>query len=299
MKELVSIVIPNYNKQKYLKETIESVLNQTYKNIEVIIVDDGSEDQSNDIISAYEKIDKRVRFHKRPHYGKIKTINFGIAQSTGSLIKIWGSDDYMYKKAIEELVSECVDVDIVAHNCSVTDEMLNITKEKFVDLKLYKSNKTSISEVIQGKGYPSGLYIMKRHVVDAIYPLHEKATYEDWYIYMMIISKKFTIKYYDQTLGLYRQVPNSAFGGVNNNSRSVVLYRMKRDITMLGLFMEILPEQYIEEVSKRLTLLRLSTDGTLREIIGFNTKPNEKIKIFIKRYFHTFYMWLATNFRKN
>lgn len=140
---------------------------------------------------------------------------------------------------------------------------------------------------------------MRRDVVNVIYPIPEKATYEDWYIYMMITLKDFSIKFYEKSLGLYRQVPNSAFGGVNNNSRSVFLYRINRDIKMLELFREILPEQYEEEVSNRLTELRLTTEGTLKEIILFKTKPKEKAKIFIKRFFYDSYVWIANTFRKS
>lgn len=293
MEELVSIIVPNYNKEKYLRYSIESILNQTYKNIELIIVDDGSIDQSIEVISEYEKFDSRLHLYKCTHKGKIDAINFGVSRAKGNFIKISGSDDVMLENAINDLVCQCEGFDVVAHNCSVTDENLFLIEEKFVDIKTYENGANSINDVIHGKGYPSGLYMMKRNVADSIYPINENATYEDWYIYMMLRLNSYTIKYYDKSLTLYRQVPNSAFGGVYNNNREVFLYRNKRDIKMLELFREILPDEYDNEISNRLYKLKLTADGTFGEIMFGKFVLKEKIQILIKRYFYNLYVQIV------
>ena len=61
MRELVSVIVPVYNVEKYLKRCLESIINQTYKELEIILVDDGSKDESGKICEQYGKIDKRIR----------------------------------------------------------------------------------------------------------------------------------------------------------------------------------------------------------------------------------------------
>lgn len=104
---LISIVVPIYNVEKYLKRCIDSLVNQTYKNLEIILVNDGSTDNSEDIIKTYN--DSRIKYFKNENQGIGKTRNFGIEKATGKYIMFIDSDDYietnmcdlMLKKAIK------------------------------------------------------------------------------------------------------------------------------------------------------------------------------------------------------
>jgi glycosyltransferase involved in cell wall biosynthesis len=97
----VSIVIPVYNVEKYLNECIESTLNQTYNDIEVIAVDDGSTDNSLKILKKYSD---RIKIIQQKNGGVSSASNTGIRNSTGEWIKIIGADDVLYPNAIQVLV---------------------------------------------------------------------------------------------------------------------------------------------------------------------------------------------------
>ena len=91
---LVSIITPSYNASKYIKETIESVLNQTYQNWEMIIIDDCSDDNSRAIIEEYTKQDIRIRaLYNEKNIGAAQSRNRGIELSTGEYIAFLDSDD--------------------------------------------------------------------------------------------------------------------------------------------------------------------------------------------------------------
>lgn len=95
---LVSILIPNYNKAPYLKETLDSILAQTYKNWECIIVDDHSTDHSWEILEEYEKLDPRFKVFKRPDHlpkGGNACRNYAFELSKGEYIQWFDSDDLM------------------------------------------------------------------------------------------------------------------------------------------------------------------------------------------------------------
>ena len=80
---IISVIIPVYNVEKYLSRCIESVLNQTYRNLEIIIVDDGSTDDSLNICRRYEKKDKRIKVIHQDNGGLSSARNKGLMNSTG------------------------------------------------------------------------------------------------------------------------------------------------------------------------------------------------------------------------
>jgi len=99
----VSIVIPVYNAEKYLKECIESALNQTYKDIEIIAIDDGSNDNSLKILQMFS--DKIIIISKK-NGGTATALNEGIKKMTGQWFKWLSADDILYLNGIEELMKE-------------------------------------------------------------------------------------------------------------------------------------------------------------------------------------------------
>lgn len=90
---LVSIVMPCYNGEQFIQETIESVMNQTYKSWELIIVDDGSKDNSYSIVSRYAKNDKRIHLIQQKNAGSAAARNNGIRHSKGQYLALLDSDD--------------------------------------------------------------------------------------------------------------------------------------------------------------------------------------------------------------
>ncbi len=103
-KALISVIIPVYNVEKYLRECIDSVLNQTYTEYEIILVDDGSTDYSGKICDDYaEKYDCISVIHKE-NGGLSKARNFGIENSKGEYIYFLDSDDYIIPEAFEKLI---------------------------------------------------------------------------------------------------------------------------------------------------------------------------------------------------
>ena len=103
----IDVIIAVYNGEDYIKEAIESVQAQSWKNLNIIIADDGSTDQTNAIISALRKADKRIHILTRPHFGVSATLNAAIGYSTAPYIAFLDADDlwnkYKLKKQMEAL----------------------------------------------------------------------------------------------------------------------------------------------------------------------------------------------------
>lgn len=109
MSELVSVVVPIYNVEKYLGRCIESIINQTYQNLEIILVDDGSPDKCPEICDDFAKKDSRIKVVHKINAGLGMARNTGIENATGDYICFFDSDDYIEPDTIEFCVKSAVE----------------------------------------------------------------------------------------------------------------------------------------------------------------------------------------------
>ncbi|VWL84911.1 glycosyltransferase family 2 protein [Oceanivirga miroungae] len=103
MNEKISIIIPIYNVENYLRKCLDSIVNQTYKNLEILLIDDGSTDKSGKIADEYAKNDSRVIVFHNENGGVSAARNFGLDKATGEYIALVDSDDYVDLTYIEKL----------------------------------------------------------------------------------------------------------------------------------------------------------------------------------------------------
>lgn len=101
----VSVIVPLYNQEKYIEECIISIIEQTYTNIDIVIVDDGSTDSGFEICMLMQKKDERIRVLKKEHGGLVAARKYGVQHAYGDLIMFVDSDDYISKRMIEIMVS--------------------------------------------------------------------------------------------------------------------------------------------------------------------------------------------------
>lgn len=131
MNEKVAIIIPVYNSSEFLKECIESAITQTYKNIEIILVNDGSTDDSLDIIELYSKKDKRIKYCSLENSGVSMARNTGLKMCESDKIVFMDSDDIITPNLVEMLINEGQNVDFVMCGYVVNDMNNNIKHEYF------------------------------------------------------------------------------------------------------------------------------------------------------------------------
>lgn len=106
---LVSIIIPVYNVEQYLTECVNSVLDQSYRNLEILLIDDGSTDGSGDLCDSLEKRDVRIRVIHKPNGGLSDARNVGIEYASGEYLYFLDSDDVIAKRSIEILLKICLE----------------------------------------------------------------------------------------------------------------------------------------------------------------------------------------------
>jgi glycosyltransferase involved in cell wall biosynthesis len=118
IEKLISVIVPVYNVEKYLNRCIESIVNQTYANIEIILIDDGSTDASSLICKEWENKDKRIKYYKKDNGGLGTARNYGIEYAEGKYISFIDSDDWWSLDALEKLYNSAqkYDSDVVYMN---------------------------------------------------------------------------------------------------------------------------------------------------------------------------------------
>lgn len=124
MSPLVSVIIPAYNAQRFIAETLESVLNQTHRNLEVLVVDDGSNDGQETIVADFVQRDKRVKYIYQPNAGVSTARNKGFKASTGEFVAFLDADDVWLPLNLETKIKRLQrgDVGLVHSDAIVIDE---------------------------------------------------------------------------------------------------------------------------------------------------------------------------------
>lgn len=124
---LVTVIIPIYNVERYLKKCVDSVINQTYTNLEILLVDDGSTDNCPSICDKYKNLDYRIKVFHKKNGGLSDARNYGLDNMSGDFVYFLDSDDYISIDAIEFLMNsqKTNNSDIVIGNSMIYDENNN------------------------------------------------------------------------------------------------------------------------------------------------------------------------------
>ena len=191
MEPLISVIVPVYNVEQYLNKCVDSIINQTYKNIEILLIDDGSTDSSGFICDNYSKMYDNVKTYHKKNGGLSSARNYGIEKASGDLIGFVDSDDYIHKEMYERLysllseddadLSECLLANVYNGKVRQNNEpqrVLVVNSETAIDYAL----KAEIANVVA----VDKLY--RRSLFDHIrYP--EGKTIEDGFVIVDILSE--------------------------------------------------------------------------------------------------------------
>ncbi len=134
----ISIIVPIYNSEKYLTKCLDSLINQTKKELEFILINDGSKDNSEKIIKKYQ--DNRIKYYKKRNQGIGKTRNFGITKATGKYIMFLDSDDYLALDACEKAYNKAIE----EHLDLVVFDFYRVEKDKLKEVIIPHFNNSSL-----------------------------------------------------------------------------------------------------------------------------------------------------------
>lgn len=173
---MISVIVPIYNAEKCIKKCIESILNQTKKELEIILINDGSTDNTEEVIKSFK--DSRIKYYKNKNQGIGKTRNFGIDKATGEYIMFLDSDDYMSKDECELLYNKCLEEDLDICICDfyrVYDDRKEETRLPDFKSSSLRENPDIITENLN----PWGKIFNRKMLLDNNIKFVEDLKYED------------------------------------------------------------------------------------------------------------------------
>ncbi len=216
MKDKISVIVPIYKVEKYLRKCVESVINQSYSNLEIILVDDGSPDKCPVICDEYSKKDNRIIVIHKPNGGLSDARNYGIEKATGKYISFIDSDDYVSYDYIEYLYNnikrENADISIVLPQTFFKEETNIKVKNKPEKIRVFNS-KTALITMLYQKEFDTSAWgkLYKKDLFDNIkFPVGK--LYEDISTIYKTFLKSDTIVYSNQKKYFYLKRKDSIMG---------------------------------------------------------------------------------------
>lgn len=308
--DLISIIIPVYKVEKYLEKCIESVLKQTYTNLQIILVDDGSPDNCGKICDEYAKKDPRIEVIHKVNGGLSDARNVGIAKAKGKYIGFVDSDDYIKEDMYEILINLIKEYDADVSICNLYDVIdgkeyirnnengiqeysrLEILKEVLLDknIQSYAWNKLYKKELFDEIKYPIG---KKYEDIGTTFYVFEKCnkivvTSEPEYYYLKRsdslvnnVTESTVLDYTDIIIQryLYTQKNIEKLRKYNNYYLAKTLITAHNDIELLGSISEKMQEKYKELYNLVYNIMKNDRED-IEEL--FNAEQKKAIKNIIR-----------------
>lgn len=207
---LVSIAMATYNGAKYIEEQLQSIIHQTYSNLEIVIVDDCSKDNTVEIVEQYQQEYPFIRLYvNEQNSGVTKTFEAAIQECSGEFIAISDQDDIWELNKIEILVNEIGEHDAVYSNSLLVDasgQSLNKSFTTIMNMKTYYSG----APFLLSNSVPGHTILMKQEFVQNVLPFPPKMLFDLWIGFCAAGNNG--IKFVDKTLVKYRQHETNTIG---------------------------------------------------------------------------------------
>ena len=289
----IEILMATYNGETYIREQIDSIINQTYKNWVLLVRDDNSKDNTVSIIEEYEQKDSRIRLlrDKKGNLGFVRNFEELMANSLEDFIMFSDQDDYWIENRIEKYIeiitnlsSEDMKKPLLIHsNSFICDKELNIKKEKFISncAEDKEFDIVFFNYIVQGS-----TALINRKLVNLALPFSSKVTLHDRYLHLLaeFLGKRIFL---NQSLMKYRQHDNNKIGAsysivkkilkkkyFNNEDRELILEIRNK-------YIENINKEKIMKIDDYLEVTDISKPKLSRFYKRFNFKMSKKKRMFL------------------
>ena len=241
---LISIVITTYNGEKYLHTQLDSIINQTYTNLEIIIIDDCSKDNTQCIINEYALLDKRIKFYyNNNNLGYIKNFEKGIKLSTGKYISLCDQDDVWNLNKTSKLLNKINHFDLAYCNSLFVDQNLKSLNKTFKDKSNMINSNDPLNYLIRNNISGHAL-IFKKDLLSNNFKFPEFITHDRWLAFLA--SARNGTVFLDESLVKYRIHNNNSLGGKKRIKKNKKTQKNEAASKIKSLC-EVLPDNFQNE----------------------------------------------------
>lgn len=235
-KKTVDILLATYNGEKYIKEQLDSILNQTYKNIRIIINDDASTDSTPEILKEYEKKDDRIQVKiNKENMGYIKNFENLLTRVENDYFMLSDQDDFWMPEKVEKSLNKIIEdnADLVFTDLEAVDENLNTIVPSVIEFRGFKKNIEKHNDYklvfLHNCAVTGCTIITKKDLIYKYIPIPEdKPMVHDWWMALML-GQDGKISFLDDVTIKYRQHGDNQIGiyGMKNEIKTASEYREK------------------------------------------------------------------------
>lgn len=244
--DLISVIVPVYNVEKYIEKSVNSIIKQKYKNIEILLIDDGSTDNSGIICDELEKIDSRIRTFHKENGGLSDARNYGLSKCKGKFVCFVDSDDCIDCEMIEVLYnlinSEKADIAVCEFKIVYDGDGEIYSQDENTIIKVYDSKEALIELVNLKSGFAPNvcnkLFKKALFTSDCLFP--KGKLYEDMIVTSRVIGKSSKVAYINKKLYYYYQRGTSITNVYNDKE----LDHIKMSMEMLNYIKNSYPMIY-------------------------------------------------------
>ena len=270
--DLISVIIPTYNRAHLIKRSAESVLNQTYKNIELIIVDDGSTDNTKEVIDSIK--DERIVYIKQENQGCCAARNKGIDVAKGKYIAFQDSDDVWLSDKLEKQIKKAIETNADVVFCKLVVQG-NLRKKFFPTSKIFKEG--FVPKDILPFNIGAQTLLIKAKVLKQYKFNTQLLTFEDFEL-LIRIQKRHSIYCIDEGLANYFIQQDSLTNNINRTLKALeqilnINKNLNKEYTLSSL--ELLSTNFVGGIAK---IKNKAERGKALNFI-FNINASKKIKL--------------------
>lgn len=227
---LIDIIIPNYNKAKYLKECLESVINQTYKNWKIYLIDDFSNDDSRRILNDFRSYDNIKLIFTDKNYGPHHCRNLGIEQSNSDYVAFLDSDDFWPKEKLNLQIK-----DMIKNDLDFTFTDISYFKDSTIKKKIELPNFYDFNNFILSSSMSTSSILLKREIISKI--KFKDVMHEDYLFKCDILRENINAIKIKDTFVFYRMTKQNRSSNKFNNL--INLWQINKKFNQLSFFTNI------------------------------------------------------------
>lgn len=225
---LISVIIPTYNASNTIRACLESVFNQTYTNIETVIIDDKSTDDTNEIVKRFTT-EKITHIIKETNTGPADSRNIGITNCTGELIQFLDSDDTLYLDKLELQSKHIKDLDIIFSDCKY--ELDGIVIDSTKNRGFYEKE-ISTERLLEQNLFPIHGPLIRKSFLEKVGPFSVEVAHEDWEFWIRFFKNRPRAKYLAGDLCTYvRRRESRSFDRIENLKNQIDCLKYVRHMT--------------------------------------------------------------------
>lgn len=256
-KHKFSLIVPVYNTEKYIEKCLNSILNQSYKNYEIIVINDGSTDNSEKILEQY-KTNKKIKIIKQKNKGLSDARNEGLNHISGDYILFIDSDDYIEPKLLETLNNNIEDEDLIRFQTQTVNDNYEII-EKYPEQEFKKLNGKDAFKILTTFNYVENawLYAYKKdYFIKSKYKFMSGMIHEDYGLTPLVIIKSNKVKSINY-IGYNYLIRTGSI--MNNNDYEKTIKKAKDTLAQYKNIVNLDNDIYYKSFLANAVLLKLST----------------------------------------